>query len=62
MASGDPPEHLADAERARRLTLALEAIETRLEAIGQTAGPDAVAVALGEPVKAFDAAAREALG
>lgn len=48
------------AEQARRLALALDAIEARLDALGPDAPPDAIADALAEPVRAFDAAARDA--
>jgi hypothetical protein len=61
MVSSDPPELRAGAETARRLALALDAINSQLEALGEAAEPDAVAAALGEPVKAFGAVAREAL-
>jgi hypothetical protein len=57
MASDSHPE---TAEQARRLALALDAIEARLDALGLGAPPDAIVDALAEPVRAFDAAAREA--
>jgi hypothetical protein len=55
----EPPE----AEReARRLREALDLIEARLDSLALGADADAVAEALAEPVRAFDAAARAALG
>jgi hypothetical protein len=60
MASDSPPEaHLA--LQARSLAQALDAIEARLDALELGADPDVVAAALAEPVRAFDAAAKEAL-
>lgn len=61
MASDSPPDARA-ALQARRLAQALDAIEARLDALDLGADPDAVAAALAEPVRAFDAAAKEALG
>lgn len=49
------------AARARRLGLALDAIEAQLNALELGAHPDVVAKALRKPIEAFDAAAREAL-
>lgn len=60
MASDSPPDARA-AVQARRLAQALDAIEARLDALDLGADPDAVAAALAEPVRAFDAAAKEAL-
>jgi len=40
--------------------LALDAIEARLDALGMGAAPDAIVDALAGPVRAFDAAAKEA--
>jgi len=60
MASDSHPDGRVSAEQARRLALALDAIEARLGALGMDAAPDAIADALAEPVRAFDAAAREA--
>jgi hypothetical protein len=60
MASDSPPEARA-ALQARRLAQALDAIEAGLDGLDLGADPDAVASALAEPVRAFDAAAREAL-
>ena len=48
------------AEQGRRLALALDAIEARLDALGMGAAPDAIVDALAGPVRAFDAAAKEA--
>ncbi len=62
MASDSPPETRKTAEQARRLALALDAIEARLEALEPGARPDVVAKALKQPIEAFDAAAREVLG
>lgn len=60
MASEPHPDDRVRAEQARRLALALDAIESRLDALGMGAAPDAIVDALAEPVRAFDAAAREA--
>ncbi len=40
--------------------MALDAIEAQLDALGMGAAPDAIVDALAEPIRAFDAAAREA--
>jgi hypothetical protein len=61
MASDSPAEAKKTAIRARRLAVALGAIETQLDALELGANPDVVAKALREPIEAFDAAAREAL-
>ncbi|GAM96527.1 hypothetical protein U91I_00146 [alpha proteobacterium U9-1i] len=47
-------------EQARRLALALDAIESALEKIGPGAEPSAVVAALTGPVSAFDTAAKGA--
>lgn len=47
-------------EQARRLALALDAIEAALENIGPGAEPSAVVAALTGPVSAFDTAAKGA--
>lgn len=61
MASDSPAETKKAATRARRLALALDAIEAQLDSLELGAGPDVVAKALAKPIEAFDAAAREAL-
>ncbi|HYD72996.1 MAG TPA: hypothetical protein VEF55_07645 [Candidatus Binatia bacterium] len=61
MASDSPTETRKTAVQARRLALALEAIEARLDGLELGAQPDVVAKALRKPIEAFDAAAREAL-
>jgi hypothetical protein len=58
MATDSPSEAAA---QARRLAAALDAIEARLDALSLGADPDEVAAALAEPIRAFDAAAKEAL-
>lgn len=57
MASDSPAE--LRAAQAARLDEALDVIEARLDAVG--AGFDDIAAALAEPVRNFDAAAKEAL-
>jgi hypothetical protein len=59
MASDSPFE--AALAQARRLAAALDAIEARLDALALGADPDEVVAALAEPVRAFYAAAKEAL-
>lgn len=59
MASDSPSE--AAAAQARRLAAALDAIEARLAGLALGADPDDVAAALADPVRAFDAAAKEAV-
>lgn len=59
MASDSPNREAA--LQARRLARALDAIEAKLDALDFGADPDAVARALSEPIRAFDAAAKEAL-
>jgi len=59
MASDSPSGEAAF--QAQRLTRALDAIEAELDALALGADPDAVAKALAEPIRAFDAAAKEAL-
>jgi hypothetical protein len=46
---------------ARRLCLAIDAIEAELSVLNLGADPDAVARALAAPVRLFDTAAKEAL-
>ena len=60
MASDSHPDDRVTAEQARRLALALDAIEARLDALSVGAAPDAIVDALADPIRAFDAAAREA--
>ena len=62
MASDSHPDDRVTAEQARRLALALDAIEARLNALSVGAAPDAIVDALADPIRAFDAAAREASG
>jgi hypothetical protein len=47
--------------QAERLAAALDAIEAALDALNPGADPDDVAKVLAGPVRAFDAAAKEAL-
>ena len=61
MASDSPIGAREAAVQARRLALALHAIEARLDDLELGADPDVVAKALKHPIEAFDAAAREAL-
>jgi hypothetical protein len=61
MASDSHPELRDSARQARRLALALDVIEAELARLELGAHPDVVAKALAEPIRAFDAAAREAL-
>lgn len=49
------------AREARQLAAALDAIEAELDRLELGASPDVVARALAEPVRAFDAAAKEAV-
>ena len=59
MVSDSPSE--AALAQARRLAAALDVIEARLGALALGADPDEVVAALADPVRAFDAAAKEAL-
>jgi len=61
MASDSLSEAHAAAACSRRLALALDAIEAELDRLELGASPDVVARALAEPIRAFDAAAREAV-
>jgi hypothetical protein len=61
MTSDSLSETREAALRARRLAAALDAIEAQLDALELGADPDAVARALAEPIRAFDAAAKEAV-
>lgn len=47
--------------QARRLARALDAIEAKLDVLELGADPDLVARALAEPIRAFDAAAKEVM-
>jgi hypothetical protein len=60
MASVSPAQPHETAALARRLALAVDAIEAALSALEPGANPDAVAEALAGPVRAFDAAAKDA--
>lgn len=60
MASDSRTDDREAAQQARRLALALDLIEARLDALNLGSGPDAIVDALAGPVKAFDAAAKEA--
>ena len=60
MASDSPSEVRDTAHRARRLAAALDAIEAELDRLELGASPTTVARALAEPIRAFDAAAKEA--
>jgi hypothetical protein len=61
MASDSLSELRDTALEARRLALAVDLIEAELARLELGAHPDVVAKALAEPIRAFDAAAREAL-
>jgi hypothetical protein len=59
--ASDSPSGLRDAAaHARRLAEALDAIEAELDRLELGASPDVVAKALAAPIRAFDAAAKEA--
>lgn len=60
MASDSPSQPPETAALARRLALAADAIEAQLDALELGAAPDVVARALVGPVRAFDAAAKDA--
>jgi hypothetical protein len=60
MASDSPSQALDAAALARRLVMAVDAIEAELAALELGADPDVVAKALAGPVRAFDAAAKDA--
>ena len=61
MASDSRTPTAAEAlSQAKSLALALDAIESKLDALDLGADPDAVAQALAAPVRAFDAAAKAA--
>ncbi len=59
MASDSPSRDAGD--QAWRLARALDAIEAKLDALELGADPDAVARALADPIRAFDAAAKEVM-
>jgi hypothetical protein len=61
MASDSLSEVRDTAGRARLLAQALDAIESELNRLDFGADPGAVATALAGPVRAFDAAAKEAM-
>lgn len=61
MASDSRSEAARAAADADTLSLALDALEAKLDALEQDAPPDVVAEAVGAPVRAFGAAAKEAL-
>ncbi len=61
MVSDSPAELRDDRAQARRLAVALDAIEAELNRLELGADPSVVAKALAGPVRAFDAAAREAI-
>lgn len=61
MASDSSAEPPSTAAQARRLGRALDAIEAQLDVLELGAHPDVVAKALAEPIRRFDAAAREVL-
>lgn len=62
MAEKRRPEIDQEAQAAaRRLSLAIDAIEAELSALSLGADPDSVARALAAPVRLFDTAAKEAL-
>ena len=61
MASDSLSEVREAAAPARRLAQALDAIETQLDRLAFGADPSDVAAALSGPVRAFDAAAKEAM-
>jgi len=62
MANESPAAPFDAAAAARRLALALDAIEAQLDALPAGAESDAVAAALAGPVAAFDQVAKEAGG
>ncbi len=59
--ASDSPSVRDTAAQARRLAEALDAIESELNKLDFGADPGAVAAALAGPVRAFDAAAKEAM-
>lgn len=61
MASDSRSEAARAAADAQKLGHALDAIEAQLDALEQDASPDVVAEAVAAPVRAFGAAAKEAL-
>lgn len=61
--ASDSPNKALDAEaHARALALALDVIEAELNALEPGAGADHIAQKLAGPVRAFDAAAKAAVG
>ncbi len=61
MASDSPPEVREAAQQARQLAVALDLIDAELARLELGAPPAVVGRALAEPIRAFDAAAKEAL-
>ncbi len=61
MTGDQSPDAAEAAAQARRLALALDAIEASLDGLGAGARPSAIADALAAPVRAFDALAKEVL-
>jgi hypothetical protein len=61
MASDSPSAVRDTAQEARRLAAALDVIEAELNRLELGSNPDVVARALAEPIRAFDAAAKEAM-
>jgi hypothetical protein len=61
MASDSPTEVRDTAQQARRLAAALDAIEAELDRLELGSNPDVVARAMAEPIRALDAAAKEAM-
>ena len=59
MVSATPSQPRKAVDEARRLALALDAIEAELDMLNLGAPPDQVAAALAGPVRQFDAAAEE---
>jgi len=59
--ASDSLSEVRAAAQARQLAAALDAIDAELNRLELGARPDVVARALAEPIRAFDAAAKEAL-
>ena len=58
--ASDSPDAVRNAQ-ARQLAAALDAIESCLDRLQPGADPDHIARALADPIRAFDAAAKEAV-
>ncbi len=56
-----PSEACSGEAQARRLALALDAIEACLDGLRPGAAPSAIAAALAAPVRAFDTLAKDVL-